>query len=77
MTAVQTAVLLPTKPSSDDDSEIMYSFGAEVSSPPIHRVSAVSHDATPHNFGDLSLIGKNAISMLMQLGPYLGSFFFI
>ena len=42
---VQQHCLL-TKPSSDDDSEFRYGFGAEVSLPLAQSAPAVSHDTT-------------------------------
>ena len=41
-----TTALLPTKPSSDDDSGFKYGFGAEASLPLVQSDPAVSHDTT-------------------------------
>ena len=46
VTDVDKAALLPTKPSSDDDSGFRYGFGAETSLPLAQRAPAVSHDTT-------------------------------
>ena len=46
MTDVYTAALLPTKPSSNDDSGFRYSFRAKASSPLTQSVPAVTHDTT-------------------------------
>ena len=43
---VYTTALLPTKPSSDDDSEFWHGFRAEASLPLTQSVPAVSHDTT-------------------------------
>ena len=66
MTDVYTAALLPTKPSSDDDSRFKHGFRAEASLPLTQSAPTVTHNTTR-----LCWI---AISMLMQLEPYLGSF---
>ena len=46
MTDACTAVLLPTKPSSEDDSGFRHSFGAEASLPLTQSAPAVTHDTT-------------------------------
>ena len=46
MTDVHIAVLLPTKPSSDDDSEFGHGFEAEASLPLTQSAPAVTHDTT-------------------------------
>ena len=75
MTAGQTAVFLPRKPSSADDSGFKHCFGAEASLPIIQSIPELLHDTT-RLFGTLSLCG-NAISMLMNLVPYSESLFHI
>ena len=65
MTDVYTVALLPTKASSDDDSGFRQGFGAEVSLPLTQSTPAITHNTTK-----LCWI---AISLLMQLKPYLGS----
>ena len=44
MTAVQTVVLLSTKPSSDNDSGVRHCFRAETSLPLTQSALAVPHD---------------------------------
>ena len=46
ITDVYTTALLPTKPSSDDDSGFRHGFGAEASLPLAQSAPAVSHDTT-------------------------------
>ena len=46
MNDVCTAALLPTKPSSDDDSGFRHGFGAEASLPLAQSAPAVTHDTT-------------------------------
>ena len=46
ITDVCTTALLPTKPSSDDDSGFRHGFGAEASLPLAQSATAVSHDTT-------------------------------
>ncbi len=46
MTDIYTAALLPTKPSSDNDSGFRHGFGAEASLPLTQSAPAVSHDTT-------------------------------
>ena len=46
MTDVYTAALLPTKPSSDDDSGFRLSFSAEASLPLTQSAPAVTYDTT-------------------------------
>ena len=46
VTDVCTTALLPTKPSSDDDSEFSHGFGAEASLPLAQSTPAISHDTT-------------------------------
>ena len=60
-------VLLPTKPSSDDDSGLRHGFGTEASIP--------LAQSAPSDFVGLSSLNEIAISTLMQLEPYLGSYF--
>ena len=48
------AVLLPTKPSSDDDSGFRHGFGAEASLPLAQSAPAVSHDTTRLCWFDLA-----------------------
>ena len=45
-THVCTAALLPTKPSSNDDSGFRHGFGAKASLPLTHSTPAVTHDTT-------------------------------
>ena len=52
MTDVYTAALLPTKPSSDDDSGFRHGFGAEASLPLTRNAPAVTYDTTRrHSMG--------------------------
>ena len=44
LTDVCTTALLPTKPSSDNDSGFRHGFGVEASLPQAHSAPAVSHD---------------------------------
>ena len=67
MTAVQTAVFLPTKPSSNDDFRFRNGFKAEVSL--LQRFLTISP-----GFDGLSILYGNAKSMLIQSEPYSGSF---
>ena len=46
MTDVCMAALLPTKPSSDDDSGFRHGFRAEASLPLAQSASAVTHDTS-------------------------------
>ena len=46
VTDVYTTALLPTKPSSDDDSGFRHGFGAEASLPLTQSAQAESHDTT-------------------------------
>ena len=46
MTDVYTAALLPTKPSSEDDSGFRHGFRAEVSLPLTQSAPAVTHNTT-------------------------------
>ena len=46
ITDVCTTALLPTKPSSDDDSGFLHDFGSEASLPLAQSIPAVSHDTT-------------------------------
>ena len=46
MTDVYTAALLPTTPSSDDDSGFRDGFGAQASLPLTKSAPAVTHDNT-------------------------------
>ena len=46
MTDVYITALLPTKPSSDDDSGFRHSFGAEASLPLTQSAPAVTHNTT-------------------------------
>ena len=46
MTHVCTTTLLPTKPSSDDDSRFRHDFGAEALLPLVQSAPAVSHNTT-------------------------------
>ena len=66
MTAMQTAVLLPTKSSLVDDFEFGHAFGAKA---PLPLTSALQQYLTiiPGFVGLLFLCGNN-ISMVMQLG---------
>ena len=69
ITDVCTTVLLPTIPSSDDDSAFRRGFGAEASLSLAHSAPAVSHD-----FVRLLSLNGIDISTLMLLELYLGSF---
>ena len=71
MTDVCTVALLPTKPSSDDDSGLRHSFGVKASLPLAWSDPAVT---IPPDFVGFSSLYGIAISTLMQLEPYLGSF---
>ena len=75
MTDVYTAALLPTKPSSDDDSGFRHDFRAEASLPLTQSVPAVTHNTTRLCW--LTSLCGIAISTLMQLESYLGSFLYI
>ena len=55
MTDVYTAALLPTKLSSDDDSEFRHGFGAEVSLPLTQSSPPVTHDTTRLCWIDVTL----------------------
>ena len=57
MTHVYTAVLLPTKHSSDDDSGIKHGFGAEASLPLTQSTPAVIHDTTRLSWIDVNYVG--------------------
>ena len=46
MTDAYTVALLPTKPSSDDDSGFRHGVGAEVSLPLTNSAPPVTHDTT-------------------------------
>ena len=46
ITYVYTTTLLPTNPSSDDDSGFRYGFGTEASLPLVQSAPAVSHNIT-------------------------------
>ena len=72
ITDVCTTALLLTKPSSDDDSGFRYGFRTEASLPLAQSAPAVSHNTTIHCQIVVTL--WDAISTLMQLEPYLGSF---
>ena len=56
MTDIHTAALLPTKPSSDDDSEFRHGFGAEASLPLIQSAPAVTHDTARAYWIDVTLL---------------------
>ena len=55
MTDVYTAALLPTKPSSDDDSGFRHGFRAEASLPLIQSARAIIHDNTRLCWIDVTL----------------------
>ena len=46
MTDIYTAALIPTKPSSDDDSGFRHGFGAKVSLPLRQSAPSVTHHTT-------------------------------
>ena len=55
MTDVYTAALLPTKPSSDDDSRFRHGFKAEASLPLTQSPPAVTHNTTRLCWIDVTL----------------------
>ncbi len=55
ITDVYTTALLPTKPSSDDDSGFSHGFGAEASLPLTKSAPPVTHDTTRLCWIDVTL----------------------
>ena len=55
MTNVYTKALLPTKPSSDDDSGLWHGFRAEASLPRTQSTPAVTHNTTKFCWIDITL----------------------
>ena len=55
MTDVYTAALIPTKPSSDDDSGFRHGVGSEASLPLTQSIPAVTYNTTRLRWIDVSL----------------------
>ena len=74
MTDICTAALLPTKPSSDDDSEFRHGFGAKASLALAQSAPTVNNDITRLCWIVITLWSSHIYADAVIL-PYLGYFF--
>ena len=77
MTDVYTAVLLPTKPSSDDDSGFRHGFGAEASLTLTQSAPAVTHNTTRLCWIDVTLWDCHVHTDAVRALPWIFYMYFL